>query len=336
MSRHRAARLGVLFHLLVAGAALAVPIQYQETLYGGGASGRLGGVSFTNAVLTFTMDADTSAVIPYTFGDVTGAELLQGVTTVTISQASGPTLTATFLPSAGVFVSLDRKNHGLGFGSFGVPPTDPAFPSQVAYPAALYVTSGDLTAYDLTGQGGFLGIVFSCWGFPVTCTPPAALPTTAGDLAVDGVGPYGTFLSTLPAIVPFSRFTVRGTSQGRPATSVALQGSFTLGGASNGFQPGLEWVTLGLGPYLFRIPYGSFQGTPGGGWTYTGRHDLVDLTVQLTPVSATAWTFTVSAAGSPVEGMTGAVPVQLTLGDDRGATTVRLGARRGGDDRGDD
>jgi hypothetical protein len=323
--------------VVLGGVARAAPIQYQETLYGGGVSGRLGGVTFTGAIVTFTTDADTSALIPYTLGDVIGAELLQGVTTVTIYPSAGPTLTATFLPSAGIFISLDRKNHGLGFGSFGVAPTDPAFPSQVTYPAALYVTGGDLTTYDLSTQRSFVGIVFSCVGFPSPCAAPLPLPTTAGDFSIDGVGPFGSFFSNLPSIVAFSRFNARGISSGRPTSSVALQGSFTLGGASNGFQPGLEWVSLGLGPYLFRIPYGSFQSTTGGGWTYSGTHDLVDLTVQLTPVSSTAWTFSVNAVGSPIQGMTGSVPVQLTLGDDRGSGSVRFGStRHGHDDRDDD
>jgi hypothetical protein len=196
----------------------ATPITYTLTVtsFPGdvGPSGTLDGspvggntVSFggTNgdAVLTFTFEGNTSNVVPWsvtvpnTTTTVQGYEILMGIASFQVTDANTNAALAqgTFLPSAGIFVSVDNTNTSMGFGSFAVAnQNDPSFPGNPTYPYALAFGTG-LDTYDL--QNNFTvplsegDLVFSCVGFPQSspvnsnCLPSVALPTTAGDLYVD-------------------------------------------------------------------------------------------------------------------------------------------------------
>ena len=118
-----------------------------------------------------------------------------GTASVTVQEAATGRVLAqgTFLPSAGVFVSVDQGNAGIGFGSLGVIPPDPTFPSngvEVAYPYALSHASTDLKSNFSSGSI----IATSCAGFNgspgaiqpgTTCHVPLQLPTTAGVLVLE-------------------------------------------------------------------------------------------------------------------------------------------------------
>jgi hypothetical protein len=326
--RHQAKLIAVtvVLQLALAASAGATPVWYQERVFGGGTSGTLGGVPFSDAYIEFDFYGDTSTVIPYSLAGVTGTENLVGASTVTIHSSDGGVLTATFLPAAGIYVSVDHTNKGVGFGSSGVLPTDPTFPGQVMYPAAIYITGGTVPVgtvadYDLTQQGTLIGISQSCVDFPVTCNPPLPLATTAGDLRIDTLGYIGLFNAYLSNPTAFSRLTARGTTSGRPAKSFSVRASLTLGGASNGFDPGLEYSRIQLGAYVFTFAPGDLVAATGGGWTYSGTQDLVALSVSLVPVSANVYTLTVQGSG-PLVGFSGRQTLSVTLGDDTGTTTV--------------
>jgi hypothetical protein len=156
-----------------------------------------------NAVLTFTFEGDTLNVVPWSVTvpspttTVTGFEILTGTASfeVTDANTNAELAQGTFLPSAGIFVSVDNSNNSMGFGSFAVAnQNDPNFPGNPTYPYGLAFGTG-LGTYDMksnfTVPLSDQALVFSCIGFPQSspinnnCQLPVALQTTAGDLVVD-------------------------------------------------------------------------------------------------------------------------------------------------------
>lgn len=219
----RIAIYGLIVVVLVSGAN-AVPITYRliimpNFLSNLGPSGTLGGVPFGGAgavggtcvgtgcinVLTFTFEGDTANVVPFLITSpvrVSGFEILVGTASVKVTDAFTGVVVAqgTFQSSAGIFISIDNSNTGVGFGSFAVSSqSNPKFPGQPAYPYAMSATvgtSGGLSTYDLRSNF-FLGPTplrkygISCVGFPSTCSSPLALATDAGNLLVNPM-PSGT------------------------------------------------------------------------------------------------------------------------------------------------
>jgi len=217
--------------LLVSALALtsqvkAVPIKYQEQLLvlgcGGATTGGLGSVSFVDAFITFTLEGDTDNVIPFSVPNSDGYENLFGTATVTVTDENLVTLAqGTFLPSAGIFVSVDNTNAGIGFGSFGVLPTSSNFPGQAVYPAGLNTSVG---SYDLKSDFNVSGHAISCVGFPGQCGSAIPLPTTAGDFYLNpgsgGQCPVnianGVFQAQTHPVTPFSAFNVKLQISGTP------------------------------------------------------------------------------------------------------------------------
>lgn len=219
---------GLMIAVSVTGAN-AVPITYRliimpNFLSNLGPAGTLGGVPFGGVgavggicngtgcsnVLTFTFEGDTANVVPFVIAGpprVSGFEILVGTASVRVTDAFSGVLVAqgTFQSSAGIFVSIDNTNGGVGFGSFAVSsPSNPKFPGQPVYPYAMsgtLVANAGLLTYDLRSNF-FLGPTplrqygTSCVGFPGTCSAPLALSTDAGNLLVNAV-PSGTSASPI-------------------------------------------------------------------------------------------------------------------------------------------
>jgi hypothetical protein len=319
------ALLGLAFGL--APDAGAVPITYMLQVYGGNATGTLGATPFSNAKLVFTFDGDTSNVIPFSAvgangATTTGYENLLGTATVTIYDGSGAVLTATFLPAAGIYVSVDNTNGGVGFGSHGVPPTNPAFPGEPAYPSGML--SNNVATYDLTGYFDTgPGFAISCVGFAVTatCQTPFALPTTAGDLILNPVNISSSIFNSFEnPVTAFSAFQVRAIVLG--SNTFYLSGSFTLGGGSNGINPVAEAVTLAFGPYSVALPPGAFRKDRYGNFDFLGTISGVGLAAQISPQSDGSYRFYVVATRANLTGIANPVAVALTIGDDSGSTSV--------------
>jgi hypothetical protein len=105
--------LATLLTMGSAAEALARAVTYQLQIWGGVASGSLGGVAFTNASLVLTFDGDTSDVMAFSIPGAFGAQILKGAATVDLDEGSAAPRSATFLPSAGVYVSVDGQNSGI-------------------------------------------------------------------------------------------------------------------------------------------------------------------------------------------------------------------------------
>ncbi|MFM0388355.1 hypothetical protein [Paraburkholderia dipogonis] len=183
------------------------PISYWLELPPGSfESGSLGNVQFSNADIELFFDGDTSNVIPFRSG-VTGHEILAGTAAVVIHDSSGTLLgVGTFLPEAGIFVSVDNVNGGVGFGSFGVPPWDPSFPGQVAFPMGLLIDQVPDYGYDLKSAISVSGDALSCINFPnrqpgsvFPCLEGDLLPTTAGLLSLHSISTMGVLKASFKA-----------------------------------------------------------------------------------------------------------------------------------------
>jgi hypothetical protein len=312
--------------------AWALPVTYGLMLDAGVATGTLGSTPFNNAWIGFSFQGDTDDVVPYSVPGASGYELLQGTATVGIyDQNTMATLSATFLPSAGIFVSVDNTNSGIGFGSGGVPVSAAGFPGDPVYPASLLAGTGTVASYDLKSNITLSGFSISCSGFPATCASVGpSLPTTAGDLIIDHIAITSSSFSTLTD-VPFSRFVVNETVTTNPA-SFKILALITLGSGNNGINPLGEAVTLRSGLASFTLPPGSFS-AHGNKFSYNGTVDGFALSATITTAAANS--FMVEFDGSVPSskrlptGPTGPLPlhpatVELTIGNDSGTTTSKI------------
>jgi hypothetical protein len=190
----------VIYKLTVLGNGSGWPQGYLGTLPFGGSD-----PNHPNVNLIFTFTGNTADVLPFhvtadcrpgcspqAIGDGDGFMILAGTATVSIQDPGSGSIIAsgTFLPSAGVFVSVDNGNGGLGFGSFGRLPSDPQFPRggmEVVYPYAQFDIHEivDLKSAYSPGQRS----AASCVGFngstgtpdPTSvCNVPPDLATTSG------------------------------------------------------------------------------------------------------------------------------------------------------------
>jgi hypothetical protein len=301
--------------------ALAVPVTYQLQTFGGPASGSLGGIAFTNANIALTFDGDTRDVVAFSMPGAFGYEILKGTATVTVFQGDLPSLTATFLPSAGIYVSVDGKNSGVGFGSFGVLPSDSTFPGEPVYPMAEYTSTGAVATYDLASDVTVVGFPVSCVGFatPAQCATPIALPTTAGDLRIDSFASVASiFRAQLHSAVPFASLSVEAELKGSPPSRFEVEGRLTLGAGSNGIDPTTEPVTLQLGTWTATISPGLFRRHRSGTFVYAGVVGGVALGARLTPRGGGTYAFLFEGSGGLGSGVTAPLSVTLTIGDDTG------------------
>jgi len=322
----------------------AVPITYTLVIPPGAlSSGKLGAVSFSgNVVLTFTFNGDTANVVPFTVMTTThGYENVYGTASVKVADATTGTVLAhgTFLPSAGIFVSIDNTNGGggVGFGSAGVLPTSPSFPGQPVYPYAIFSAGGlTLETYDLkstftSGQG----VGLSCVDFPqnpqnhVPCGTPIALPTNNGDLYINPALPSptnlyccGTFSAQTQPVIPFSMFTASVKLSGAALVTFQVNGAFTLGTGSPGIHPVTDTVTLQIDSFSLVVPPGSFKHS-GGSFVFTGIINGVTLNMSITPAGANHYTFVADGSGANFTPTT-PVSVVLTIGANSGKTIATM------------
>jgi YVTN family beta-propeller protein len=106
----------------------------------------------------------------------------------------------------------------------------------------------------------------------------------------------------------------------------SIKASFTLGATSNAINPPTEQVTLQIGSFTTTIPIGSFVNVPGvpGYFTFVGVVDGVSLNVLIRQTSGNNYILGVIAKSISltIPNPPATVPVTLTIGGDKGTTTV--------------
>jgi hypothetical protein len=302
--------------------AAAVPVTYELDLTSLIAAGTFAGKPFSKCVVLLTFEGDTSNVIPFSVpgsnGAVSGYLNLKGTATVQIFDEIGNSFQDTFLPSAGIFVSIDNTNGGVGFGSFGVPPGNPSFPGQVAYPSGmLVIPPSDAATYDLRSDITMpTGSAQSCVGFGVPnapCGTPLALPMTSGDLILDLTQRSdAVFSAKTQPVTPFTKFRAAGELEPR---HFDLRGRFSLGATSNGISPLSENVTLQVDSYSVTIPSGSFARDQRRGYRFNANIGGVRLRIRLQANSPADYGFEAEAEG---KGLSHAHIARFHRVDDRG------------------
>lgn len=169
--------------LLFASSAFAVPITYTGFTI---TDGKVGTHAFHNARIILTFVSDTTNVQLTTIQGVPVAYNPTGNAHVTIV-GDKLNIQANFAANQ-IFVSFDRKNGGVGFGSFA-----PDGSLQVAYPMAIdgWMVLGALPAgaflkpspeeaalsTDLMHNTAFAGNGWTCPTFPLPINTPCPLPT---------------------------------------------------------------------------------------------------------------------------------------------------------------
>jgi len=336
-----------LFGFLTAGASriLAIPVTYTLVVQGvpgavpNSPAGTLGPVAFgvgsaiPNAILTFTFEGDTANVLHFT-APTFGYEILLGTATVTLTNGDTRVVVAqgTFLPSAGIFVSVDDSG-GIGFGSFGLPPSDPNFGVTIhpVYPYALFDTS--IFPYDLksnfivtepstAGPGAY-----TCYDFPPQfppnpCGMAVPLPTTAGNLLIP-FPPYfeaGTFTTVLHPVSEFTSFVAEADI--RKSGYFFVRGSFTLGSGTYGINPLSDTVTLQIGSDAIVLPPGSFKRRDGA-YVFQGTIGSAIVTMHIERRSTDTYEFSAHGTGANPADTTNPLAIVLTIGGDSGTTTAR-------------
>jgi hypothetical protein len=243
------------------------PIAYREVITGppGWPSGTLGAVAFGgasgNVKLILSLVGNTANVVPFAvpspahasdpdigINDGTGFENVVGAASIAIQDAGNGALLAAgnFLPQAGIFVSADNGNRGIGFGSLGALPPDPRFPDhgvEVAYPYALF----SAPPADLQNNYNFPASpwALSCAGFSgspgppgppgSTCNAPIALGTTGGTLTIVSDNqvdppPTGSFSATTVfytlSVPPLTPSPVRSSASATSTVALTPFGGF--------------------------------------------------------------------------------------------------------------
>ncbi len=323
---------------LCAGAANAVPIQYILSVDGGNTSGTLGGVAFTQGLLTLVFTGDTDGVVPYTVsnapdpGTTSGYILLNGTTSLFIFDlANNAQYSATFLPGAGIFVSTDNTHFSVGFGSFGVAPGQPGFPGLPVYPEGLL--GGCTTApgcpwgtYDLRSPlPSSQGWTISDAGFPgpvVPVGPP--LPTTQGALILNHQSIAFSYFEAQIVSFPFASLHASAHAS-KSRGHFAVVGHVTFEGASNGFNPQTDPLSFTFGPFSATVPAGSLQTGEDGQLYFRGDLAGAEVNVTLHPNrSGTGYRFAVSVSEVNLTTLGSLASFTLTLGDNTGSASLAV------------
>ena len=102
---------------------------------------------------------------------------------------------------------------------------------------------------------------------------------------------------------------------------------FTLGPGSKGINPPAEPLTLrvngGTAAFSITIPPGSFKKDGKGYFTFQGTIDRVRMLASIRPLGEGTFELEIEGDRVNLKGVANPVTVSLTIGDDRGSTSVR-------------
>jgi hypothetical protein len=273
------------------------------------------------------IDDLTSKVEVFNLGSA-GLTQIAGSPFIAIPQAqTSGGLVGSALVEGGKFLVVSDE---FGFAvSFSIAPDGSLAQVGGQVPGTAQIEMGQMTA---DSSGGFVysrgvtGIAaFSVDANGNLANVPGS-PLPSGNLT-----PFGTMAAypvhqcaAAPAVVKFGAFNVELDEKTTAPRSFELEGSFTLGAASNGIAPLSEAVTVTAGGYTATIPAGSFKLSSTGSFTFNGTIGGVKVEMSITPSATTPNKYSfefeapvdLSAAGSPV-------PVSVSIGDDTGSATVK-------------
>lgn len=124
---------------------------------------------------------------------------------------------------------------------------------------------------------------------------------------------------TIATNVPFASFAPRATLG---AGTVDLRASFALGDASNGIEPAVEGIAIGLGPHAALVEGASLREGVGG-WKYEGPLFGASADLQLVETAEGAYELKLVLTDVPFS-LAAPLEVKITIGDDEGSAVARL------------
>jgi hypothetical protein len=101
-----------------------------------------------------------------------------------------------------------------------------------------------------------------------------------------------------------------------------LLSNFTLDAGNNGINPVKEAVTFKIGNFSTTIPAGSFRKLSKLVYAYVGTINKVKLEATITSLGNNRYAFQAAGIGVDFSAITNPVKVDLSIGDDRGTTSV--------------
>lgn len=289
-------------------------------------SNTYGGIG-KEVIVVLNFAGDTADVQPWSFAGAAGYEIRRGVASFIVYNASNGTVLAngSFDASAGMYVSIDNVNGGVGLGSQAVwPATAGGFPGQPAYPYAHVFSTP--SAYDLKSTFSTIGFpdqftgALSCTGFPGPCGAPTSLPLSDGEfftMLLPTANIENTFIANVLPLVNFSNFGAQTTLGS--GSSFTVKGNFKLGRMSNGINPAQEPVTLTVNGYIAAIQAGLFAENSQGLFVFGGLVNGNPLLVEITNNGNQSYSLLAQGTGNSLGSRP--VSVTLTIGDNTGTAT---------------
>ena len=179
------------------------------------------------------------------------------------------------------------------------------------------------------GLGGVTRVGSKLYIAEVSDPDPFTPPDIPGTIFI--VDP-GTLTCNPPITVPFAAFNANLEIE-LAEHEFEVKATFTLGAASDGINPLTEDVSLQIGTFSTTIPAGSFRFHPANSgkgkgqgasarWTFEGVIDGVTLEAKITDLGGGMFEFKVEGEGANLTGTANPVTVTLTIGNDKGTTTV--------------
>ncbi len=101
-----------------------------------------------------------------------------------------------------------------------------------------------------------------------------------------------------------------------------VEGTFTLGAASEGIDPLTEDVTVKIGAYEITIPMGSFSLEDDGEFEFEGTIDGVQVEMEIELEDDGTFEFEIEVEGPDLPELAEPLEVTLSIGDDKGTTTA--------------
>jgi probable HAF family extracellular repeat protein len=141
---------------------------------------------------------------------------------------------------------------------------------------------------------------------------------------LDGLA-HAVLWTVSPPVVPFTLMNASAVVTVPPGSgndSFVLDTSFTLGGASNGIDPVSEPVTLALAGASLTLPAGSFR-VSAHTYVFAGEPAGGRLVVIIRPAGAARYRLVATGSGYDLPAARPPLKVQLTIGDDTGATDAK-------------
>ena len=101
-----------------------------------------------------------------------------------------------------------------------------------------------------------------------------------------------------------------------------VEGTFTLGTASNGIDPLSDDVTVKIGAFEITIPVGSFGEDDDGEFEFEGNIDGMEVEMEIELEDDGTFEFEIEVEGADLPELEEAPEVTLIIGDDKGTTTA--------------